>query len=112
MLPIGWIIIGIAAIVMLAVLILCAVFRREDQAKEMLAILKAGELSGREIRDAYERRTGRSMATPSMYLILAHLEDDGLVASRWGEPTQARGGGRPKYFHLTEPGRITQPSST
>ena len=60
---------------------------------------------GAAIRDEIVRRTGRRVSGGAVYTTLARLEGQGLIASRWGEPTPERGGKRKRYFRLRPPGR-------
>jgi DNA-binding PadR family transcriptional regulator len=59
-------------------------------------------------RDAYgitimrriEERTGRARSLAAIYAVLERLQRKGLVSSWWGEPTQARGGRRKRYYKI------------
>jgi PadR family transcriptional regulator len=74
----------------------------------MLAITKLmPNAYGVAIGDHIERVTGRSYSVGAVYAALERLEDCGLLASRQGEPTAARGGRRKLYFDLTARGQIT-----
>jgi DNA-binding PadR family transcriptional regulator len=67
----------------------------------ILSILINGEKYGREIRNEYEERTGRSLPLGALYVTLSRMEDGGLVNSRMGESVHERGGNRRKYFKMT-----------
>ena len=71
---------------------------------EILSILINGEKYGREIRDEYEKRTGRSMPFGSLYTTLERIDQKGYIRSRLGEGTHVRGGNRRKYYRLTASG--------
>ncbi len=71
---------------------------------EILSILINGEKYGREIRDEYEKRTGRSMPFGSLYTTLERIDQKGYIRSRLGDSTHARGGNRRKYYRLTASG--------
>ena len=59
----------------------------------LLAILHVeGEAYGVPIVDEIERRTGRSVSRPAVYVTLRRLEQKGLLSSRMSEPTPERGG--------------------
>jgi len=66
----------------------------------ILSILVNGEKYGREIRNEYQKRTGRSMPIGSLYTTLMRMEDAGLLSSRLGESSNERGGNRRKYFAI------------
>lgn len=62
------------------------------------------EAYGARIRDAIERRTGRSVSPGAVYTALDRLERRGLVHSWLGEPTAQRGGKRKRHYQLTPEG--------
>ncbi len=70
----------------------------------LLSLLSAREMYGLEIRDAYEEQFGQPLPLGSLYVTLDRLETKGLVSSRQGESTAARGGNRRRYFDLTSTG--------
>jgi PadR family transcriptional regulator, regulatory protein PadR len=71
----------------------------------MLALLRLGEDAyGVPISREIERQTGREVALGSVYAALERLQGKGLVSSRLGEPTAARGGKAKKYFRATSQG--------
>lgn len=57
------------------------------------------------IMDEISRRTGREVAQAAVYIALRRLEEKGLVLSRVGEATAARGGRAKRHFKLTPAGR-------
>jgi PadR family transcriptional regulator PadR len=71
----------------------------------MLALLRLGEDAyGIPISQEIERQTGRDVTLGSVYAALERLQSKGLVSSRLGEPTAARGGKAKKYFRATSHG--------
>jgi PadR family transcriptional regulator, regulatory protein PadR len=71
----------------------------------MLALLRLGEDAyGVPISREIERQTSREVALGSVYAALERLEGKGLVSSRLGEPTAARGGRAKRYFRATSQG--------
>ena len=71
----------------------------------LLAIRRLGDAAygvtiARELEEATERET----VLGSVYNALERLERKGLVASRLGEPTPARGGRAKRYFRVTAHG--------
>jgi PadR family transcriptional regulator PadR len=72
----------------------------------MLAIIALHPSAyGVSIQDHIKARTGREPSIGSVYASLDRLEEKGLVTSRQGEPTAARGGRRKLYFSITAPGQ-------
>lgn len=71
----------------------------------LLALIRIGdEAYGVPISEEIERSSGRSVALSSVYVALGSLSRKGLVASRRGEPTAARGGRAKTYFCVTAAG--------
>jgi DNA-binding PadR family transcriptional regulator len=71
----------------------------------LIAIAHAGEEAyGMSIRQAIERRTGRTAAIGAVHATLARLEDKRLVRFRVSDPQPVQGGRRRKLFHLTAAG--------
>ena len=60
--------------------------------------------SGPTIRALLKTRTGRLVSPGAIYTALDRLEQRGLVRSRLGEPTPARGGKRKRCYRLTAKG--------
>jgi PadR family transcriptional regulator, regulatory protein PadR len=56
------------------------------------------------IRDEIERRTGRAVSRPAVFITLERLEDKGLLSSRYGDPTPVRGGRAKRFFSATKAG--------
>lgn len=75
---------------------------------EQLVLFSAVRLGddayGVTIRETLEEKTGRTVSSGAIYTALARLEERGLVSSRVGEPTPARAGRPPKYYHVEPPG--------
>jgi DNA-binding PadR family transcriptional regulator len=71
----------------------------------LLAILRlADNAYGVSIRAEIASRTGRETAPGALYTTLERLESKGLVASRTGEPTAARGGRAKRYYRVSTRG--------
>lgn len=66
--------------------------------------LEGGEAYGVVVREAIQRRTGRSVSSGAVYTGLDRLRDQGLVASWVGEPTPERGGRRKRLYRLEPEG--------
>lgn len=66
---------------------------------------------GVSIRDEIKRRIERDYSFGSIYAVLERLEDRGLIVSREGEVTAARGGRRKQYFTITGPGQLALQAS-
>jgi len=73
----------------------------------MLAIMRQHPNAyGVSIRDEIKTRTGKYYSFGSIYAVLERLEDRGLIKSREGEATAARGGRRKLYFTVTGSGHL------
>src|SRR3954463_6351908 len=71
----------------------------------LLALIRLkDDAYGVPIADAIESSSGRDVAIGSVYITLDRLESKGLVSSRLGEPTAARGGRAKTYFRITAKG--------
>lgn len=71
----------------------------------LLALMRLGdEAYGVTVRQEIERRTGRELSIGATYTTLDRMEAKGLVASRVGEPTVARGGRAKRHFQVTSRG--------
>ncbi|NNU14986.1 PadR family transcriptional regulator [Parvularcula sp. ZS-1/3] len=71
----------------------------------LAAILHLGEEAyGVAISEEIESRAGRKVTVGALYTTLSRLEEKGIVSSRMGEATAARGGRAKKYFELTTDG--------
>jgi len=57
------------------------------------------------ICDELEKHTGRSAKLGVVHAVLNRLEEKGLVKSKLGEATSARGGKRKRYYALTNTGK-------
>ncbi|TLG78650.1 PadR family transcriptional regulator [Methylocystis sp. B8] len=66
---------------------------------------------GVSIRDEIRKRTDREYSFGSIYAVLERLEDKGLIASREGEATAARGGRKKQYFTVTALGQAALQAS-
>jgi len=71
----------------------------------LLAILQRGrDAYGATIIQELERRTGRTASSGATYVVLRRLEQKGMIASSFGEPTPERGGRPKKYFTVRKAG--------
>jgi DNA-binding PadR family transcriptional regulator len=71
----------------------------------LLAMLRVGDDAyGVPIARELEASSGKDVLLGSVYAALDRLEAKGLVSSRLGDPTPARGGRAKKYFKLTAKG--------
>src|SRR5215510_12048362 len=57
------------------------------------------------ICDELEKHTGRSAKLGVVHAVLNRLEEKGLVKSKLGEATSARGGKRKRYYSVTGAGK-------
>jgi PadR family transcriptional regulator, regulatory protein PadR len=57
------------------------------------------------ICDELEKHTGRSAKLGVVHAVLNRLEEKGLVKSKLGEATSARGGKRKRYYSVTNTGK-------
>lgn len=72
----------------------------------LLALLRLGaDGYGMEVRREITDRTGRDVAIGAVYATLERLEAKGLVASRSGTSSAARGGRARRFFTVTADGR-------
>ena len=71
----------------------------------LLALIRLGEDAyGVTVRREIEARTERGVSIGAIYATLDRMEAKGLVRSRVGEPTAARGGRAKRYFLITTRG--------
>ena len=78
----------------------------------MLAIMRLQPAAyGVALQKELRLRTGREYSVGTIYAALDRLEDGGLVKSKQGEATAARGGRAKLYFSLTAPGRTALQTS-
>jgi PadR family transcriptional regulator PadR len=70
----------------------------------LLALLSKGDSYGYEICKRVSAMSGGQyeLKEPTLYSAFRRLEDQGLIASRWGEESH---GGRRKYYSITPGGR-------
>jgi PadR family transcriptional regulator PadR len=71
----------------------------------LMRLARDGDPYGVSICDDITARTGRDVSLGAVYKTLERMEDKGLVAGRFGEPTAERGGRRKKHFKLLAPGQ-------
>jgi PadR family transcriptional regulator, regulatory protein PadR len=71
----------------------------------LLGILRVGEEAyGVQIAREVEETTGRRVLLGAAYAALDRLEGNGLVTSRLGEPSPARGGRAKRFFTVSRRG--------
>ena len=72
----------------------------------MLTVLRLddGAYTG-AVRQELLERAGRDVSPGAVFTTLERLENRGLVASRYGDPTPERGGRRKRYYRLRAEGR-------
>ncbi|MGD2067853.1 MAG: PadR family transcriptional regulator [Gemmatimonadota bacterium] len=66
--------------------------------------LEDDEAYGVTVREAIQRRTGRSVSSGAVYTGLDRLREQGLVSSWVGDPTPERGGRRKRLYRLEPEG--------
>jgi DNA-binding PadR family transcriptional regulator len=72
----------------------------------LLAVLKLQQTAyPLAVAAQIETATGRSASRPAVLITLQRLEDKGLLRSRFGDPTPARGGRAKRFFFPTTLGR-------
>jgi PadR family transcriptional regulator, regulatory protein PadR len=71
----------------------------------ILKLLADGDKYGYEITKLVHEHSDHQyeLKEATMYSSLKRLENDGHISSYWGDETQ---GGRRKYYHVTESGRL------
>jgi PadR family transcriptional regulator PadR len=80
----------------------------ELELRVLLGVLRsADEAVAVRVHAEIEARTGQKTSLGSIYITLDRLEKKGLLRSRLGEPTAARGGRAKRYYTLTAPGMTT-----
>ena len=74
----------------------------------MFALVARGVgADGRALRDEVERRTGRTVSPGACYTVLERLEAKGMIRSRLGDTTPARGGRQSREYSLRKAGALT-----
>jgi PadR family transcriptional regulator, regulatory protein PadR len=59
---------------------------------------------GATIQERIKDLTGRGPSIGALYTTLDRLSQKGFVSSRWGEPTNERGGRRKRYYKIEASG--------
>ena len=81
------------------------IYLGEFEQTVLLAIMHLDDGAyGTSIIDEIESRTGRKVSRGALYVTLDRMEDKGLIASRFGEPTSSRGGRAKRYVKVTKSG--------
>jgi DNA-binding PadR family transcriptional regulator len=79
----------------------------EFEGLALLAVMRLGDSAyGARIQRELESTAGRRASISAIYITLTRLEDKGLVSSRMGAPTDARGGKARRFFKV-EPAGVT-----
>jgi DNA-binding PadR family transcriptional regulator len=78
----------------------------EELVLTMVGILQE-ESYGNAIVEEVRKRTGREVNLSAVHVTLYRLEDKGLVRSRMGGATNARGGRRKRMYQVTNAGLAT-----
>ncbi len=74
----------------------------------LLTIASLGDKAyGVSVQEDIERRTDRSVSIGALHSTITRLEEKGFITSHLGDPTQARGGRRKRFFELTQTGKVT-----
>jgi len=77
----------------------------ELELRVMLGVLRRPEEAvATAVHEEIEQRTGRRTSLGSVYITLDRLEKKGLLRSKLGEPTAARGGRAKRYYAVTPAG--------
>jgi DNA-binding PadR family transcriptional regulator len=80
-------------------------FLGEFEQLVLLALIRLGdEAYGMAVRREIETRAARNVSIGAVYATLDRLEDKGLVRSRLGEASEARGGRAKRCFTITATG--------
>ena len=78
---------------------------RELEHIVLLAVLRAGdEAYSLPVRAEIRRRARRTVARGALYIVLARLENKGLLSSRMSEPRPERGGRSRRLYAVTPRG--------
>lgn len=80
----------------------------EFQEIVMLSILILDKNAyGVTIQEEIDRRMKRSISRGALHTALTRLEEKGLIASDYGDPSPERGGRRKRYYEVTNKGLAT-----
>ena len=73
----------------------------EFEGLALLAVMRLGDSAyGARIQRELESTAGRRASISAIYITLTRLQDKGLVSSRMGVPTDARGGRARRFFKV------------
>jgi PadR family transcriptional regulator PadR len=73
----------------------------------LLLVLREKESYGAELVKLYIGQMNKEITLPAVVMVLKRLEKKGMLQSRMGEPSQARGGRRKVLYEATELGYRT-----
>lgn len=72
----------------------------------LLTVASLGsEAYGITIKESIEGRADRTISLGALHSTITRLEEKGYLRSWLGDPTQARGGRRKRYFEVTHAGK-------
>jgi PadR family transcriptional regulator PadR len=82
-------------------------FLGEFEKLMLLAVMRLGdEAYGAAIIEELQERTGRDVSPGAVYVALRRLEDKGMLKSKVGDPTPARGGRAKRYYDVRRDGIV------
>jgi PadR family transcriptional regulator PadR len=82
-------------------------FLGEFEKLMLLAVMRLGdEAYGAAIIEELQERTGRNVSPGAVYVALRRLEDKGMLTSKVGDPTPARGGRAKRYYGVRRGGIV------
>lgn len=73
----------------------------------LLLVLREKESYGAELVKLYIKQMNKEITLPAVVMVLKRLEKKGLLRSRIGDPSKARGGRRKVIYEATELGYQT-----
>ena len=68
---------------------------------KVLSSLLDKQMYGLEIIEYLSEKSNTKIVLGSLYNVLARLERNGLVESKWGDSVAERGGNRRRYYNIT-----------
>ena len=73
----------------------------------LLTIANLGkDAYGVSIKEDIEKRADRGISIGALHSTITRLEEKGYLKSWLGEPTEARGGRRKRFFEVTHSGKV------
>lgn len=71
----------------------------------LLIMVMNEEAYGFSVAEAYKKHTGKNISISAIHSVMSRLEKKGLIQSRMGGASEARGGRRKRIFSATEQGQ-------